>query len=137
MYKEFYGFTTYPFSITPDPQFLYLSRNYEACLHYLSYSLERGHGLIVLTGETGTGKTLLLKNFAKDLNEKTHIAFLVNSALDSFDMLLYAFHEITARHPAVNIDVVQINEGLRKLLNHRSTPYCFGSFAGKNITTSA
>ena len=94
MYKEFYGFTTYPFSITPDPQFLYLSRNYEACLHYLSYSLERGHGLIVLTGETGTGKTLLLKNFAKDLNEKTHIAFLVNSALDSFDMLLYTFHEL-------------------------------------------
>jgi len=94
MYKEFYGFTTYPFSITPDPQFLYLSRNHEACLRYLLYSLERGHGLIVLTGETGTGKTLLLKNLVKDLNEKTHVAFLVNSALDSFDMLLYTFHEL-------------------------------------------
>jgi general secretion pathway protein A len=94
MYKEFYGFTTYPFSITPDPQFLYLSRNHEACLRYLLYSLERGHGLIVLTGETGTGKTLLLKSLIKDLDEKTHVAFLVNSALDSFDMLLYTFHEL-------------------------------------------
>ena len=94
MYKEFYGFTTYPFSITPDPQFLYLSKNHGACLRYLLYSLERGHGLIVLTGETGTGKTLLLKTLVKNLDEKTHIAFLVNSALDSFDMLFHTFHEL-------------------------------------------
>src|SRR5215831_4591780 len=93
MYKEFYGFTTYPFSITPDPQFLYLSKNHEACLRYLLYSLERGHGLIVLTGETGTGKTLLLKNLVENLDKKTHIAFLVNSTLDSFDVLFYTFHE--------------------------------------------
>jgi len=94
MYKEFYGFSTYPFSITPDPQFLYLSKNHEACLHYLLYSLERGHGLIVLTGETGTGKTLLLKNLTKNLDEKTHTAFLVNSTLDSEGMLSYIFHEL-------------------------------------------
>jgi len=94
MYKEFYGLTTYPFSITPDPQFLYLSKNHGACLRYLLYSLERGHGLIVLTGETGTGKTLLLKTLVKNLDEKTHIAFLVNSALDSFDMLFHTFHEL-------------------------------------------
>src|SRR5215510_566522 len=93
MYKEFYGFTTYPFSITPNPQFLYRSKNYEACLRYLLYSLERGSGLSVLTGETGTGKTFLLRNIAASFDEKTHIALLVNSSLDSLEILLYAFHE--------------------------------------------
>ncbi len=94
MYKEFYDLTIYPFSITPDPQFLYLSKNHEACLRYLLYSLERGHGLVVLTGETGIGKTLLLKYLTKNLDKKTHIAFLVNSTLDSSGMFSYIFHEL-------------------------------------------
>jgi general secretion pathway protein A len=89
MYKEFYGFTTYPFSLTPDPQFLYLSKKHENCLHYLSYSLERGHGLIVLTGKIGTGKTLILNLLVKSLEEKTHRAHLVNSKLEFIDILKY------------------------------------------------
>src|SRR6266498_3689514 len=88
MYKEFYGFTTYPFSLTPDPRFLYLSKNHENCLRYLLYSLERGHGLTVLTGKIGTGKTLLLNTLVKSLDEKTHIAFLINSKLEFLDILL-------------------------------------------------
>ena len=89
MYKEFYGFTTYPFSLNPDPQFLYLSKKHENCLRYLSYSLERGHGLIVLTGKIGTGKTLILNILVKNLDEKTHKAYLVNSNLEFIDILTY------------------------------------------------
>ncbi|HEY5865561.1 MAG TPA: AAA family ATPase [Candidatus Tectomicrobia bacterium] len=94
MYKEFYGFTTYPFSITPDPQFLYLSKKHETCLHDLLYSLKRGHGFIALTGQTGTGKTLLLKVLEQSLDERTHVALLVNSALDSCDILRHTCHEL-------------------------------------------
>jgi len=93
MYKEFYGFTTYPFSLTPDPQFLYRSKNHENSLRYLSYSLERGNGLIVLKGKIGTGKTLLLNVLVKSLDEKAHIAFLVNSKLDFLDILRYICRE--------------------------------------------
>jgi type II secretory pathway predicted ATPase ExeA len=93
MYKEFYGFTTYPFSLTPDPQFLYLSKKHENCLHYVLYSLERGHGLIVLTGKIGTGKTLLLNLLVKSLNEKTHRAHIVNTKLEFIDILKHISQE--------------------------------------------
>jgi general secretion pathway protein A len=89
MYKEFYGFITYPFSLTPDPQFLYLSKKHANCLHYLAYGLERGYGLIVLTGMIGTGKTLILNVLIKGLDDKTHTAYLVNSKLDFVDILKY------------------------------------------------
>jgi len=92
MYKEFYGFTAYPFSLSPDPQFLYLSKKHENCLRYLLYSLERGHGLIVLTGKIGTSKTLLLNILMKSLDEQTHKVFLVNSKLEFLDILRYISH---------------------------------------------
>jgi general secretion pathway protein A len=92
MYKEFYGFTAYPFSLAPDPQFLYLSKKHGNCLRYLLYSLERGHGLIVLTGKIGTGKTLLLNILMESLDEKTHKVFLANSKLEFLDILKYVSH---------------------------------------------
>ena len=92
MYKEFYGFTAYPFSLAPDPQFLYLSKKHENCLRYLLYTVEREHGLIVLTGKVGTGKTLLLNILMKSLDEKTHKAFLANSKLEFLDILRYISH---------------------------------------------
>ncbi len=87
MYKEFYGLTTYPFALTPDPRFLYLSKNHKSCLYYLSQSLEQGYGLIVLTGEFGTGKTLLIHTLIKNLDEKTHCAFLVHAHIDSIETI--------------------------------------------------
>jgi len=89
MYKDFYGFITYPFSLTPDPQFLYLSRKHENCLHFLSYSVTQGHGITVLTGKIGTGKTLILNILVKSLDEKIHKAYLVNCKLEFIDILRY------------------------------------------------
>ena len=94
MYKEFYDFTTYPFSLAPDPEFLYLSKKHENCLRYLLYSLEQGHELIVLTGKIGTGKTLLLNILMKSLDEKTHKVFLANSKLAFLDILRYVSHAL-------------------------------------------
>ena len=94
MYKEYYGFTVYPFSPSPDPQFLYPSKKHENCLRYLLYSLEQEHGLTVLTGEAGTGKTLLLNILMKSLHEKTHKVFLAHSRLEFLDVLRYISHAL-------------------------------------------
>jgi general secretion pathway protein A len=93
MYKEFYGFTTYPFALTPDTQFLYPSENYKDCLFYLLHGLQREYGILVMIGAIGTGKTFLLNTLIKKLDEKTHAAFIVNSTLNSFEILQYASKE--------------------------------------------
>ena len=93
MYKEFYGLITYPFALTAAPGLFYPSESHSNCLRHLLYSLEQGHSLIVLTGGIGTGKTLLLHTLVQSLGEKTHVAFLVHSKLDSLDILQYVFQE--------------------------------------------
>jgi general secretion pathway protein A len=93
MYKEFYGFITYPFALTPDTQFLYPRENFKDCLFYLLHGLQREYGILVMTGAIGTGKTFLLHTLIKKLDEKTHAAFIVNSALNSFEILQYVSKE--------------------------------------------
>src|SRR5688572_18859 len=93
MYKEFYGFTTYPFALTPDPQFLYPSATYTTCWYCLSQSLEHEYGLLVLTGEISTCKTFLLHTLMQWLDEKTHVVFLSPSKLGSTDIIHYISKE--------------------------------------------
>jgi len=115
MYKEFYGFTAYPFSLAQDPQFLYLSKKHENCLRYLLYSLEQGHELIVLTGKIGTGKTLLLNLLMKSLDEKTHKVFLANSKLEFLDVLKYVSH--TFGLPSSGISKIELLINLENFLH--------------------
>src|SRR4029434_1975702 len=93
MYKDFYGFTTYPFALTPDTEFLYSSANFKDCLFYLLHGLQRGYGVLVMTGAIGTGKTFLLRTLLQNLDETTHAAFLVNSTLNALEILQYAAKE--------------------------------------------
>ena len=93
MYKEFYGFTAYPFALTPDPQFLYPSRNYMNCWHGLLQGLERERGLLVLTGESGTGKTLLLNALMQWVDKKTQAVFLSPSKLGTMGIIQYISQE--------------------------------------------
>ncbi len=109
MYTAFYGFTTSPFALTPDPQFLYRSTNHDKCLRYLSYSLERGHGLSVLTGKIGTGKTLVLNTLVQSFDAKTHRVFLPNAPLEFLEILHYISHELSIDIPGTSKAELCIN----------------------------
>ncbi len=87
MYQEFYGFSEGPFNLNPDPKFLYLSPSHDVALSsMMSWSKER-KGLMVITGEVGVGKTILLHVLLKDLSEQVKTAFIFNPKMDFKSLL--------------------------------------------------
>lgn len=95
MYNAFFGFTQNPFNMSPDPSFLFRSRQHEEALANLIYGVQSRKGFIVLTGEVGTGKTTMLECLREFLNtQQINFATLFNSRLtvpQFFEMLSYDF----------------------------------------------
>ena len=93
MYNAFFGFEETPFSLSPDPSFLYRSVQHEEALANLIYGVQSRKGFIVLTGEVGTGKTTMLECL-RDFLETQYVefAFIFNSRINSdqfFEMIAY------------------------------------------------
>jgi len=80
MYEEFYGLSTRPFTKTPDPKFLFLSKNHEEALARLQYAVEEKE-LILLTGEVGCGKTTLTRALMDMLDEQYKVVTIINPML--------------------------------------------------------
>jgi general secretion pathway protein A len=76
-----FGFEENPFAITPDPRYLYLSRGHEESLAHLIYGTGPNGGFVLLTGEVGTGKTLLLRSLLEQRLEDVDIALILNPRL--------------------------------------------------------
>jgi putative secretion ATPase (PEP-CTERM system associated) len=87
MYERFYNLRERPFSLTPDPDYLYPSRVHTEALSYLRYGIEGHAGFVVVTGEIGSGKTTLLQTALRGLDRQTSIARLVNTMLDPRELL--------------------------------------------------
>ena len=94
MYNKFYGFKEKPFEITPDPRFLYLSENHREALAHLTYAVREKKGFTVITGEVGTGKTILIQTLLSKLNGNVRTAYLFNPRLDSTDFLQYVCEDL-------------------------------------------
>lgn len=91
MYKEFFGLKEYPFSLTPDPKFIVFTPSYNELLASLYYGIEMAKGLIVLTGEVGTGKSTALRWIIRRLDSSVLAAYIVNPRLSIEEF----YHHIT------------------------------------------
>jgi type II secretory pathway predicted ATPase ExeA len=81
MYKEFFGLDDLPFTLTPDPRYIVFTPSYNEVLASLYYGLENAKGLIVLTGEVGTGKTTALRWILRRLDTSVLAAYVFNPRL--------------------------------------------------------
>ncbi|WP_158748490.1 ExeA family protein [Acidobacterium sp. S8] len=91
MYKTFFNLTRNPFELTPDPRFLFSTRRHDEALAALYYGVRRHKGFVVVTGEVGTGKTLLLRCLLQLLQQSKDVAYayLFNSLLSPTEFLQY------------------------------------------------
>jgi putative secretion ATPase (PEP-CTERM system associated) len=88
MYEAFYKLSGKPFQLNPDPSFFFASRGHKRAMSYLEYGLHQGEGFIVITGEIGAGKTTLVRNLLRRVEQHNMAAAqLVSTQLDADDTL--------------------------------------------------
>jgi general secretion pathway protein A len=99
MYNTYFGFRESPFSVTPDPRFLYSNPVYEEAFATLRYGIEAKKGFIVITGEVGTGKTTLLRKLMRNLDGTVHSVFVFNTHLSFPELLEVILHDLGLAAP--------------------------------------
>jgi general secretion pathway protein A len=87
MYEKYYNLRERPFALSPDPEYLYLSRVHSEALDSLRYGIESRAGFIIVTGEIGAGKTTLLQTLLQRLDPRSTVSRIVNTTLDPRELL--------------------------------------------------
>lgn len=117
MYYDFFGFREPPFSIAPDPRYLYLSERHKEALAHLMYGVQGQGGFIVITGEVGTGKTTVSRCFIENAPDHVDIALILNPRLSARELLSAICDELEIAHPSgatIKQMVDLINQNLLK-----------------------
>ena len=125
MYTRFYGFSEKPFSVTPDPRFLFMTEAHEEALASLFYGINEKKGFIALTGEVGTGKTTVLNRLIDSLPDRVKNAFIYHTST-TFDQFL--------KNILLELGVPVGNEE-RYMLVHRLNAYLLDRLTRDEIVT--
>jgi len=99
MYEEYFSLKERPFSLTPDPEFLFLSGSHQRALDHLLFGLESGEGFIVVTGDIGVGKTTVCRALLRRLPERFATALVVNTLLTEKELLRTVLDDFGAPVP--------------------------------------
>ena len=99
MYNEYFGFKEAPFSIAPDPRYLYMTPQHRDALAHLVYGLNSEGGCILLTGEVGTGKTTICRCLLEQIPEQANVALVMNPKLNEIELLETICDELKIDYP--------------------------------------
>lgn len=120
MYKAFYGLSDNPFSIAPNPHYLFLSGRHREALAHLTYGLGETGGFVLLTGEVGTGKTTVSRRLLNQLPDNTDTAFILNPSLTEQELLATLCDELRITYTE-NPSIKQLTDLISRFLldNHQ------------------
>ena len=102
MYTQYFGLKENPFALSPDPRYLYLSQRHQDALAHLMYGITGGGGFVQLTGEVGTGKTLLIRALLQRLPETVDVALVLYPFLSVREFMIALCDDLRIQRPAEN-----------------------------------
>lgn len=94
MYLNYFGLNDNPFSIAPNPDYLYMSPRHKEALAHLTFGLRESGGFVMLTGEVGTGKTTVSRKLLQQLSDNTQVAMILNPTLSAIELLATVCDEL-------------------------------------------
>jgi general secretion pathway protein A len=94
MYEKFYGLTAQPFSITPDPRYLFFSRRHREAFDHMLFGITERKGFIQITGEVGAGKSTLCRAILEQLGQHYATALILNPVMTGVQLLRAVLHEL-------------------------------------------
>ena len=100
VYLGFYGLKEPPFSITPDPEFLYLSHTHQSAIEKILYGMNSRMGFVLLTGEVGTGKTTICRSILESLDGEAETAYIINPSLSGKELISTILDDFGINYPA-------------------------------------
>jgi general secretion pathway protein A len=98
MYLNYFGLSDNPFSIAPNPAYLYMSPRHKEALAHLTFGLRESGGFVMLTGEVGTGKTTVSRKLMQQLPENTQVAMILNPTLSAIELLATICDELSINY---------------------------------------
>jgi len=117
MYLDFFGLKEHPFSIAPDPRYLYMSERHREALAHLLFGVNGQGGFVVLTGEVGTGKTTICRCFLNQVPSNTDVAFVINPKLSARELLASICDELKIAY-ADSASIKVLNDAINQYLLH-------------------
>ena len=115
MYLDYFGLKELPFSIAPDPRYLYMSERHREALAHLLFGVGGQGGFVVLTGEVGTGKTTICRCFLNQVPANTDVAFVINPKLSARELLASICDELSIAY-ADSASIKVLNDAINRYL---------------------